>query len=121
MDTHTMIALTVLTDHLKRQQALIQETLDMLGQIHKVPEDPEALDPLCRMNPDTAEPGPAGPENNRTFEQVREIFTDRSSRGMKAEMKAILTAHGLQKLSDAKGNQPLLNILAAEAEATGNG
>ena len=123
METNTLIALTVLTDHLKRQQALIHETLDLLGKIPKVPKD---IDPPCRMSPVTAtdqagaySSGPALPDV--TFEKVRKIFTDKSSRGMKAEMKSILTAHGLQKLSDAKENQQLLNILAAKAEATGNG
>ena len=123
MDTNTQIALTVLTDHLKRQQALIHETLELLGKIHKVPED---IDPPCRMSPvtttDQTETGSDEPVlPDVTFEQVRKLFTDKSSHGMKAEMKSILTAHGLEKLSDAKENQQLLNILAAEAEATGNG
>lgn len=123
MDTNTLIALTVLTDHLKRQQALIHETLELLGKIPKVPED---IDPPCRMSPVTAtdqtETKRAEPVlPDITFEQVRKLFTDKSSRGMKAEMKSILTAHGLQKLSDAKEDQQLLNILATEAEATGNG
>ena len=48
MDTKTLIALTVLTDHLKRQQALINETLELLGKIPKVPDD---IDPPCRMSP----------------------------------------------------------------------
>ena len=123
MDTQTHIALTVLTEHLKKHQALIAETLDLLGRIPRAPED---IDPPCRQAPVTAtdqtetESGvPVLPDV--TFEQVREIFTDRSSRGRKAEMKAVLAAHGLERLSDAKGNQPLMNIPAAEAEAAGNG
>lgn len=122
MDTNTLIALTVLTDHLKRQQALIHETLDLLERIPKVPDD---IDPPCRMTPVTAtdqtETGSASSVfPDVTFEQVRKLFTDKSSRGMKAEMKSILTAHALQKLSDAKENRQLLNLLAAEAKATGN-
>ena len=123
MDTPTLIALTVLTDHLKRQQALIHETLELLEKIHKVPED---IDPPCRMSPVTAtdQTGTGNAEPvlpDVTFEQVRKLFTEKSSHGMKAEMKSILTAHGLEKLSEAKENRPLLSILATEAEATGNG
>ena len=55
-----------------------------------------------------------------TYEQVRGIFTEKSSHGLRAEMKAILAAHNLQKLSDAKEDQHLLNRLAAEAEAIQN-
>lgn len=116
MDTNTLIALTVLIDHFQKEETLIHETLELLQKIPKI-LDPDAvpadIDPPCRM-------APAEPEKEYTYEQVRKIFTEKSSHGLRAEMKTILASHSLQKLSDAKEDQHLLNRLAAEAEAVQN-
>ena len=125
MDTHTLITLSVLMDHFQKEEALIRDTLEQLRQIPGVTEDPDIEQigkpdnpiHIARTKPVTATDQEAEPEKDFTFEQVREIFTDRSGHGLKAEMRSILTAHGLKKLSDAKEDQHLLNRLAAEAEA----
>ena len=116
MDTNTLIALTVLIDYFQKEEALIHETLELLQKIPKI------------LDPDTTPTGndPSGkleqtdPEKEYTYEQVRGIFTEKSSNGQKDEMRKILTAHGLKKLSDAKEDQHLLNQLASEAEASSN-
>ena len=116
MDTNTLIALTVLTDYFQKEEALIHETLELLQKIPKI-LDPDTIpadnNAPCRMTPDE-------PKKEYTYEQVRGIFTEKSSNGQKDEMRKILTAHGLKKLSDAKEDQHLLNQLASEAEASSN-
>ncbi len=116
MDRNTLIAITVLIDLFQKEETLIHETLELLQKIPKLLDAdavPEDIEPPCRMTP-------AEPEKEYTYEQVRGIFTEKSSHGLRAEMKAILAAHSLQKLSDAKEDQHLLNRLAAEAEAVSN-
>lgn len=116
MDTNTLIALTVLIDYFRKEEALVNEALDTLERIPKILDTseptPEDIDPPCRMN--------SVPMRDYTYTEVRGIFTEKSSSGLKAEMKAILNAHGLQKLSDAKEDQQMLNRLATEAEAVGH-
>ena len=116
MDTNTLIVLTVLIDYFQKEETLIRETLELLQKIPKILDpdaEPADIDPPCRM-------ASAEPEKEYTFEQVRGIFTEKNSCGLRAEMKAILASHSLQKLSDAKEDQHLLNRLAAEAEAVRN-
>ncbi len=116
MDTNTLIAITVLINHFQKEETLIRETLELLQKIPKILDpdaEPADIAPPCRM-------APAEPEKEYTYEQVRGIFTEKSSHGQKEEMRKILAAHGLKKLSDAKEDQLLLNQLASEAEAISN-
>ena len=53
-------------------------------------------------------------------EEVRAILADRSRSGFRAEVKALLTAHGAKQLSDITDPEELA-ALAAEAEVIGNG
>ncbi len=121
MDDKNQIAFTVLTDSLGRIESLLSQILEQVQEISAVlnnsVSEPENLGPPCRMAPvaQTTEP-----EKEYTFEQVRTVFTEQTSHGLKAEMKAILAAHGLQKISDAQNNQRLLNQIGAEAEAVSN-
>ena len=116
MDTNTLIALTVLIDHFQKEEALIHETLELLQKIPKL-LDPDTIpagnDPSGRVEQ-------ADPKKEYSYEQVRGIFTEKSGNGQKDEMRKILTAHGLKKLSDAKEDQHLLNQLVSEAEAISN-
>ena len=55
-----------------------------------------------------------------TYEDVRAILAEKSRTGFRAEVKAILTAHGLKQLSDVKDPSEFAAIVA-DAEGLGNG
>lgn len=55
-----------------------------------------------------------------TYEDVRAILAEKSRTGFRAEVKAILTAHGLKQLSDVKDPSEFAAIVA-DAEGIGNG
>ena len=58
-------------------------------------------------------------EKTYTFEDVRGLLADKARAGYKAEVKAILTAHGVKQLSDVKTPEEFAAIVA-EAEVIGN-
>jgi hypothetical protein len=58
-----------------------------------------------------AEPAPA-PEKIYTYEEARAILAEKSRTGFRAEVKAILTKHGVTQLSDVKDPQKLAAIVA---------
>lgn len=67
-------------------------------------------------------PAPAAaetPAKEYTFEEVRGILADKARAGFRAEIKALLTAHGVKQLSDIT-DPSVLATLAAEAEGFGN-
>ena len=55
-----------------------------------------------------------------TYEEVRAILAEKSRTGYRAEVKALLTAHGVKQLSDVKSPEEFAAIVA-EAEVIGNG
>ena len=55
-----------------------------------------------------------------TYEDVRAILAEKSRTGFRAEVKAILTAHGVKQLSDVKAPSEFAAIVA-DAEGIGNG
>lgn len=55
-----------------------------------------------------------------TLEDAREVLAEKARAGFHAEVKAILTKHGLKQLSDAKDSR-LYAALKEEAEAIGHG
>jgi len=57
------------------------------------------------------EPAPA-PEKIYTYEEARAILAEKSRTGFRAEVKAILTKHGVTQLSDVKDPQKLAAIVA---------
>ena len=65
-------------------------------------------------------PVPESPAKTWTFEEVRGILADKARSGFRAEVKALLTAHGADRLSDIK-DPAELSALAEEAEVIGNG
>ena len=69
--------------------------------------------------PDVPAEGPA-PAKVYTYEQVRAILAEKSRTGFRAEVKAILTAHGVKQLSDVKDPSEFAAIVA-DAEGIGNG
>ena len=70
------------------------------------------------------EPAPAAaeeaPDKVYTYEEVRAILAEKSRTGFRAEVKALLTAHGVKQLSDVKSPEEFAAIVA-EAEVIGNG
>lgn len=61
----------------------------------------------------------AEPERTCTYEEARAVLADKARKGFRAEVKALLTAHGLKQLSDA-ADPAVFAALVAEAEAIGN-
>lgn len=66
-----------------------------------------------------AEEPPAEEAKTFTFEEVRTILADKSRSGFRAEVKALLTAHGVKQLSEITDPKELA-ALVAEAEVIGN-
>ena len=62
-----------------------------------------------------AEEEPKAPEKVYTYEEVRAILAEKSRTGFRAEVKAILTKHGVAQLSDVKDPSAFAAIVA-EAE-----
>ena len=55
-----------------------------------------------------------------TYEDVRAILAEKSRTGFRAEVKAILTAHGVKQLSDVKDPSEF-SAIVADAAGIGNG
>ena len=62
----------------------------------------------------------AEPQKVYTYEEVRAILAEKSRTGFRAEVKALLTAHGLKQLSDVTEPE-VFAALVAEAKEIGNG
>ena len=67
-----------------------------------------------------AEEAPKAPAKVYTYEEVREILAEKSRTGFRAEVKALLTKHGVTQLSDVKEPEVFAAIVA-EAEGIGVG
>ncbi len=68
------------------------------------------------------EPEPAmaaNPAKVYTYEEVRGILAEKSRTGYRAEVKALLTAHGVKQLSDVS-DPDVFTALVAEAEVIGS-
>lgn len=63
---------------------------------------------------------PETPVKVYTFEEVRGILSDKARSGFRAEVKALLTSHGVKQLSDIT-DPAVFAELVAEAEVLGNG
>ena len=55
------------------------------------------------------------PATEHTYEEVRAILAEKARTGFRAEVKAILTAHGVQKLSSVKDPDVYAAIVAEAA------
>ena len=66
-----------------------------------------------------AEPAPA-PEKVYTYEEARAVLAEKSRTGFRAEVKTILTKHGVTQLSDVK-DPAVLATIVKEAEDVGSG
>lgn len=97
----------VLSEGLRKLSALAAEIADQLDGVTEKREEPA--------------PAPAVEEPKKavTLEDVRTILADKSRTGYRAEVKALLTAHGANKLSDITNPEELAK-LAKEAEVIGS-
>ena len=66
------------------------------------------------------EEAPKAPAKVYTYEEVRAILAEKSRTGFRAEVKALLTKHGVTQLSDVKEPEVFAAIVA-EAEGIGVG
>ena len=105
----------VLIDGLKKRAAEVAESAALL-------EGAEA--PAKKQDSPVEEAAPAvveeAPAKVYTYEEVRAILAEKSRTGFRAEVKAILTAHGVKQLSDVQTPEEFAAIVA-EAEVIGNG
>lgn len=93
--------LSILIEGFRKLSANIAEIADSLSHIEEEPVAAET------------------PAKEYTFEEVRGILADKARAGFRAEIKALLTAHGVKQLSDIT-DPSVLATLAAEAEGFGN-
>ena len=106
--------LTVLIEGLRKLSADITEIADLLSGTETQKEKQEApADPVAPAVEEV-------PEKVYSKEEVRAILADKSRSGFRAEVKALLTAHGAKQLSDITDPKELA-ALVAEAEVIGNG
>ena len=120
MHDKTVLATTVLIEGFKQIGSILSQMTACLEQIPQAQSDPDTLAAVPKTPAPQEPENPAENEKEYSFEDVRRILTEKSSRGYRAEVKAILAGHRLSKLSEAKDQQILLNRIAAEAEAIGN-
>ena len=88
------------------EQIAIQSTGFKVQSADETPVEPE---PVKAEEPKTA-----------TMEEVRGLLAEKSRNGFRAEVKALLSAHGVKQLSDVKSPEEFAAIVA-EAEVIGNG
>ena len=100
----------VLIDGLKKLSADMADLAALL-------EGTEA--PVKKQDVPAEEEAPA-PAKVYTYEEVRAILAEKSRTGFRAEVKALLTSHGVKQLSEVK-DPAVFAALVAEAEGIGNG
>ena len=105
----------VLIKELKKLSANVADLAAALEST-EAPEKTEEA-PAEEAAPTASEEAPA---KVYTYEEARAILAEKSRTGFRAEVKALLTAHGVKQLSDVKDPQVLAAIVA-EAEVIGNG
>ena len=105
----------------KRDKSILIEGLRKLSQdaadIATALEGAEAQ----AKKPDEPMPEPeaVAPAKVYTYEEVRAILAEKSRTGYRAEVKALLTAHGVKQLSDVT-DPAVFAALVAEAEVIGS-
>ena len=107
--------ISVLIEGFRKLSQDAAEIADLLSGTEAPAKKPEvAAEPV---------PEPAAEETPAKVyskEEVRAILADKSRSGFRAEVKALLTAHGAKQLSDITDPEELA-ALVAEAEVIGNG
>ena len=109
--------IAVLIDGFRRLSADAAEIAELLSGT----ETSSKKTAEVQTEPET--PAPAAEETPvkvYTFEEVRGILSDKARSGFRAEVKALLTSHGVKQLSDIT-DPAVFADLVAEAEVLGNG
>ena len=105
----------VLIDGLKR---LSKDMADIAAMLESTQATPQKQDVPAE------EPAPAAAEDTPakvyTYEEVRALLAEKSRTGYRAEVKALLTAHGVKQLSKVKDPKVLAGLVS-EAGVIGNG
>ena len=94
------------------EQIAIQSAVFKVQSADETPAEPELVKQTEPVKTDTEEPKTA------TMEQVRGLLAEISRSGFRAEVKALLTAHGVEKLSEISDPAELGRLLG-EAEQIG--
>ena len=93
-------------------------------ELEETPPTPAELPLLQPLSEPQPEPTPAtptaAPAKPVTYEEVRAVLADKSRTGYRAEVKALLTAHGVRQLSEIT-DPAVYAELIREAEEIGNG
>ena len=100
----------------------IEEIATQFAQIaNEVPAKPETEKQLVTKEEKRAEPQVAEAPKTATMEEVRGLLAEKSRSGFRAEVKALLTAHGVEKLSEITDPVELGKLLeeAGKIGATG--
>ena len=100
--------MTILIEGIRKFSRDAAILVDQLEQARK-PADPV---------PETA--AEKAPDKTYTYEEVRAVLAEKSRSGFRAEVKALLTAHGVKQLSEVT-DPTELTALVREAEVIGNG
>ena len=118
----------VLIDGLRKLAADVADLASMLegseGASQKQAAPVKEPAPTVTEEAPAKEPAPAvmeeAPAKAYTYEEVRAILAEKSRTGYRAEVKALLTAHGVKQLSKVK-DPKVLAELVSEAGVIGNG
>ena len=93
-------------------QSAMFKVQSAIGAADEAPEEPEATKQAEPVKTEAEAPKAA------TMEEVRGLLAEKSRSGFRAEVKALLTAHGVEKLSEIT-DPAELGELMAEAEKIG--
>ena len=108
---------TVLIDGLKKLSQDIADIAAVLEGADAAPAKKQDVPAeVIAQKPEQA----VEPARVYTYEEARAILAEKSRTGFRAEVKALLTAHGLKQLSDVT-DPDVFAALVAEAEEIGNG
>lgn len=108
---------TVLIDGLKKLSQDIADIAAVLEGADAAPAKKQDVPAeVTAQEPEQA----VEPARVYTYEEARAILAEKSRTGFRAEVKALLTVHGLKQLSDVT-DPDVFAALVAEAEEIGNG
>ncbi len=109
--------ISILIDGFRRLSADAAEIAELLSGEETTSKKTAEVQVEPEIQAPTAEETPA---KVYTFEEVRGILSDKARSGFRAEVKSLLTSHGVKQLSDIT-DPAVFAELVAEAEVLGNG
>lgn len=115
-----MNELSMLTEELRKcGETLIGISEELAGMFGGSAEEKQSIKKTAAKKGKAEEPKLEVPEEKAlTLEDVRAVCADKSRKGFTADVKAILTKHGADKLSEV--NPAEYKALLAEVEVLGN-